>query len=89
MNDIQYIVDDKGTKRAVIIDLDKFRDLWEDFYDSLIARSRANEPRESLNTVKKHLSRAGKLNGWLPDNTELIWTSHYGLPRYRTPVRYS
>jgi hypothetical protein len=63
MNDIQYIVDDKGTKRAVIIDLDKYRDLWEDFYDSLIARSRANEPRESLNTVKKHLSRAGKLNG--------------------------
>jgi len=63
MNDIQYIVDDKGTKRAVIIDLDKFRDLWEDFYDSLIARSRADKPRESLNTVKKHLSRAGKLNG--------------------------
>jgi hypothetical protein len=63
MNDIQYIVDDDGTKRAVIIDLEKFRDLWEDFYDSLIARSRANEPRESLNTVKKHLSRAGKLNG--------------------------
>ncbi len=63
MNDIQYIVDDKGTKRAVIIDLDKFRDLWEDFHDSLIARSRADEPRESLNTVKKHLSRAGKLNG--------------------------
>ena len=63
MNDIQYIVDDKGTKRAVIIDLDKFRDLWEDFYDSLIAHSRADEPRESLNTAKKHLSRAGKLNG--------------------------
>ncbi len=63
MNDIQYIVDDKGTKRAVIIDLDKFRDLWEDFYDSLIAHSRADELRESLNTVKKHLSRAGKLNG--------------------------
>jgi len=63
MNDIQYIVDDKGIKRAVIIDLDKFRDLWEDFYDSLIARSRADEPRESLNTVKKHLSRAGKLKG--------------------------
>ena len=63
MNDIQYIVDDKGTKRAVIIDLDKFSDLWEDFYDSLIAHSRVDEPRESLNTVKKHLSRAGKLNG--------------------------
>ncbi len=63
MNDIQYIVDDKGIKRAVIIDLDKCADLWEDFYDSLVARRRANEPRESLDTVKKHLSRAGKLNG--------------------------
>jgi len=63
MDDIQYIVDDKGTKRAVIIDLDKCADLWEDFYDIMTARRRANEPRESLNTVKKHLSRAGKLNG--------------------------
>ena len=61
MNDIQYIVDDKGAKRAVIIDLEKCADLWEDFYDILVARQRADEPRESLKTVKKHLSRAGKL----------------------------
>ena len=63
MNDIQYIVDEKGAKRAVILNLDKCADLWEDFYDSLVARRRANEPRESLDTVKKHLSRAGKLDG--------------------------
>jgi len=63
MNDIQYIVDDKGVKRAVVIDLEKCADLWEDFHDILVARQRANEPRESLNTVKKHLSRSGKLNG--------------------------
>ena len=61
MNDIQYIVDDKGTKLAVVIDLDKCADLWEDFYDILVARRRADEPRESIKTVKKHLSRAGKL----------------------------
>jgi len=61
MNDIQYIVDDKGNKRAVIIDLDKCAELWEDFYDALVARRRADEPRESINTVRKHLSRAGKL----------------------------
>lgn len=63
MDDIQYIIDQKGTKRAVIIDLDKCADLWEDFYDVMTARQRAKEPRELLDTVKKHLSRAGKLNG--------------------------
>ena len=62
MNDIQFIIDDKGAKRAVIIDLDKYADLWEDFYDCMIAQQRADEPRESLHKVKKLLSRAGKLN---------------------------
>jgi hypothetical protein len=61
MSDIQFIVDDKGAKRAVVIDLDKCAELWEDFYDCLVAHRRADEPRESINTVKKHLSRAGKL----------------------------
>jgi len=28
--------------------------VWEDLYDSLVAQTRANEPRESLETVKKH-----------------------------------
>lgn len=63
MSDIQYIIDDKGNKKAVIIDLSKCADLWEDFYDILVARQRAEEPRESINAVRKHLSRAGKLNG--------------------------
>lgn len=57
MNDIQYIVDDKGTKRAAVIDLSKCADLREDFYDILVAHRRANEPRESIGKVKKHLSR--------------------------------
>lgn len=63
MNDIRYIIDDKGVKRAVIIDLDKCADPWEDFYDIMTARRWANEPRESIDAVKKRLSRAGKLNG--------------------------
>lgn len=63
MDDIQYIVDDNGVKRAVIIDLSKFGDLWEDFYDTMTARQRSGEPRESISTVRKHLTRAGKLNG--------------------------
>ena len=63
MSGIQFVIDENGTKSAVIIDLSKHADLWEDFYDTLIAHQRRKEPRESLNSVKKRLHRAGKLNG--------------------------
>jgi PHD/YefM family antitoxin component YafN of YafNO toxin-antitoxin module len=63
MGGIQFVIDDKGNKSAVIIDLNKYSDLWEDFYDCLVARQRRKEIRESLNSVKKRLQRAGKLNG--------------------------
>ena len=63
MRGIQYITDDRGKKRAVVIDLERYGELWEDFYDSLIARRRASEPRESFQSVKKRLRRQGKLNG--------------------------
>ena len=63
MRGIQYITDDRGKKRAVVSDLERYGELWEDFYDSLIARRRASEPRESLQSVKKRLHKQGKLNG--------------------------
>ena len=63
MRGIQYITDDRGKKRAVVIDLESYGELWEDFYDSLVARKRASEPRESLESVKKRLRKRGKLNG--------------------------
>jgi len=52
---IQFVMNAKGEKVAVLIDLKKHGELWEDFYDDLIARSRAQEPRESLEAVKKRL----------------------------------
>lgn len=63
MQGIQYVVNDKGKKLAVIIDLEKYGELWEDFYDSVTARLRANEPRETLESVKKRLRKQGKLDG--------------------------
>ena len=63
MREIQFIVNEKGEKTAVVIDLKKCADLWEDFYDSVVAQRRASEPRESLDAVKKRLMRAGKLDG--------------------------
>lgn len=62
MKGIQFVMDDEGRKIAVLIDLKKHGELWEDFYDSLTARARAEEPGESLETVKKHLKRQGKLS---------------------------
>jgi len=63
MKGIQFVSDDKGRKVAVLIDLKKYGELWEDFYDSLMARARTEEPRESLESVKKRLRQQGKLNG--------------------------
>ncbi len=61
MQGIQYVTDDKGKKVAVVIDLTKYKDLWEDFYDSLTARLRAKEPRYSLEAVRASLRKSGKL----------------------------
>lgn len=63
MKGIQFVSNDKGEKVGVLISLQQHKRLWEDFYDVLIARQRSKEPRESLETVRKRLQQAGKLNG--------------------------
>ena len=63
MEGIQFVTNEKGKRVAVLIDLKKYGELWEDIYDSVTARSRAHEPRESLASVKKQLRKQGKLNG--------------------------
>ena len=49
---IQFVVDEHGEKKAVQIDLKRYGLLWEDFYDTLVAKSRAEEPRETLDEVQ-------------------------------------
>ena len=63
MSGVQFLVDDQGQKTAAVIDLKKHADVWEDFYDVLLARKRAHVPRESLASVKRRLIRSGKLRG--------------------------
>ena len=43
MTGIQFVTDDKGRKTAVLIDLKKHGDLWEDFWDGLVSESRRRE----------------------------------------------
>jgi PHD/YefM family antitoxin component YafN of YafNO toxin-antitoxin module len=63
MKGIQFVTDERGQKTAVLIDLKTYGELWEDFYDSLIAAQRVDEPRETLAEVRRRLQRQGKLDG--------------------------
>ena len=44
MKGIRFVVDDKGRKVAVIIDLKRWGALLEDFFDLAAAEERRNEP---------------------------------------------
>lgn len=55
MSGVDFVVDRDGEKKAVLIDLGRHRDLWEDFYDTLLAQERRAEPRESLAEVKRKI----------------------------------
>ncbi len=52
---VNFVVDEDNEKKAVIIDLKKHRALWEDFYDTLLTKERENEPRETLEEVRKRV----------------------------------
>ena len=60
MHGIQFVTNEQGEKTAVLIDLKKHADLWEDFYDLAVTRKRQHEPRESLESVKKRITGNGK-----------------------------
>jgi hypothetical protein len=63
MKGIDFVTNKSGKKTGVLIDLKRHGQLWEDFYDSVVARNRTREPRESLDAVKDRLRRLGKLSG--------------------------
>jgi hypothetical protein len=55
MSGISFMVDERGAKTATVIDLRRHRQVWEDFYDTLVAEARADEPRESLSVVRRRM----------------------------------
>jgi hypothetical protein len=52
---VDFVVGENGEKKAVIINLKQHRVLWEDFYDTLVAQERQNEPRETLDEVRQQV----------------------------------
>jgi hypothetical protein len=52
---VEFVVDESGKKKAVLIDLKEHKEIWEDFYDVLRVKERESEPREALKEVKKQV----------------------------------
>ena len=61
MKGVSFLTDEKNNKIAVQIDLKKNGELWEDFYDAMVAYSRRKEKTSSLDALKKKLKASGKL----------------------------
>ncbi|MBW3670187.1 MAG: hypothetical protein KY432_00790 [Acidobacteria bacterium] len=61
MEGIRYVTDDEGHKVAVLIDLERYGELWEDFQDQLVAEERKDEERIPLSQLRKRLLKAGKI----------------------------
>jgi hypothetical protein len=56
MKGIQFVVDDAGKKKAVLIDLAEWGEVWEDIYDVLVARSREDEPTIDWEVLKAKMA---------------------------------
>lgn len=55
MKGIQFVVNEAGEKQAVLIDLAEWGELWEDFYDLLVAHTRQDEEEVSWQYLKQEI----------------------------------
>ena len=60
MKGVKYYYDEQGEPIAVMIDLKKNPEVWEDFRDLMIIEKRRNAPRESADEVKAKLFKKRK-----------------------------
>jgi PHD/YefM family antitoxin component YafN of YafNO toxin-antitoxin module len=59
---VQFVTDNSGHKVAVLLDLHEWGELWEDIYDSMIAKERADKPRMKLEDFEDELRTEGLLS---------------------------
>ena len=63
MKGIQFVVDDTGKKKAVLIDLSEWGEIWEDIYDVLVSQSRRDEPTISWDDLKAEMEEEARKSG--------------------------
>ena len=64
MQGIQFVVDEADKKQAVLIDLSEWGELWEDFYDVLVAHSRQDEEEVTWEALKLIGAGVRATSGW-------------------------
>jgi hypothetical protein len=52
---IQFLFDEHGKAKSVLIDLEVYPELWEDIYDTMIIESRKGEPTIPWEQLKAEL----------------------------------
>ncbi len=57
----QYVIDNKGQKKAIILPINKYNELLEDIHDLTIIAERRDEPTISFEELKKQLKKDGLL----------------------------
>ena len=57
MKGVQFVVDERGKKKAVLIDLAEWGEVWEDFYDVMVSRSRKDEPTVSWDDLRAEMEQ--------------------------------
>ena len=57
----EYVVDSRGRKRAVVLDIKAYRELLEDLEDLRLLAERKDETTSSLEEVEKRLRARGLL----------------------------
>ncbi|MEB3122200.1 MAG: hypothetical protein VKL41_13375 [Snowella sp.] len=62
MKGINFVINEQGEKKAVLIDLDEWGELWEDFSDILVSRNREDEAEVSWDELKAELEIENKVN---------------------------
>lgn len=63
MKGIQFVIDDSGNKKAVLIDLSQWGELWEDVYNVLVSQSRRNEPTVLWEELKAEMKKQDRKRG--------------------------
>ena len=62
MEGIRYITDENNNRIAVQIDLNKYGEYWEDFYDGLLAELAKDEESISVEELGEQLRSKGLLD---------------------------
>lgn len=58
---VQYVVNDKGERTAVILPLEEYEELLEDLHDLAVIAERREEPTVPFAELKKKLKEDGLL----------------------------